>query len=1089
MRKKQRNRALLKQFVENAPAPIAMFDRDMRYIMTSRRFLSDYKLENQDLIGRSHYDVFPEIPECWKEIHQRCLAGATQSCEEDLFPRADGETDRIRWQIQPWYEASGEIGGVILFPEDITERKQMEEAVRRSETSLRTTFEQAAVGIAHVSPGGRFIRVNQKLCAILGCAREELLGKTFQELVHSGTSISIIEDTSGRKRIEKELLESEARFRSLFQNNHAVMLVIDPADGAIMDANPAACAYYGWSKETLTRMNISDINILTPAQIQEEMNLARTNRRNHFEFRHRLADGTEHDVEVYSGPIGIGDRDSLYSVIFDISERKAAALALQESEARYRNLLEVAPIGIAVHQDGKIVFTNPVGLRILGAKSDDQLIGKPIAEIIHPDGLEKARDRIQRMMAGETGLYPVEDRYIKLDGIPIDVEVMASPLTYNGRPAVQVIVSDITERKLAADKLREERNKFAKIVAVSPGAICMFSRKPDGSAFFPYASPAIEEVYGLAPEQLAQDATDVRKRIHAQDLPRVRDQIIESARSLSPWNSEFRYNHPKKGAVWIESRFMPSRQADGGTVWYGFVLDVTDRQRADTQILLSNRVWLNTFNAISDTVCVISGKHEFLKINAAGCLALGLPEEQIIGRKCYELFHGTNAPMCGCPCEESIKTRKPCSSEHEENGRFYELGAWPVLDAAGNIESITHIVRDITIRKQQEIEQEKLRSQFIQAQKMESVGRLAGGVAHDYNNILSVILGYAELALNKVKPEDPLHGDLKEIYNAAGRSRDITRQLLAFARKETIAPEVLDLNAAIEGMLKIMRRLVGEDIHLVWLPGNELWPVSMDPTQIDQMLANLCVNARDAITDVGKIIIATETMTFDAAYCADHTGFSPGDFVTLAVSDDGCGMDRETSEKIFEPFFTTKGVGKGTGLGLAMVYGIVKQNDGFINVYSEPGQGTTFRIYLPRHAGDAAEQKASCAAEPPCGRGETVLIVEDDGSILKLAKTMLERLGYRVMEARSPGLAIDLAKQHAGQIHLLITDVVMPEMNGRDLADQLHTLYPELKILFMSGYTADVIAHRGVLDAGVNFIQKPFSNKDLAIKVHKALMP
>jgi two-component system, cell cycle sensor histidine kinase and response regulator CckA len=867
----ERNKKLLSQFIENTPAPIAMLDREMKYLMTSHRFLTDYHLKFQDLIGRSHYEVFPEIPEKLKEIHRRCLAGAVERSTEDPFPRQDGSLDWVRWEVHPWYEVNGEIGGIILFSEVITERKKLEETLR----------------------------------------------------------------------------ENEQRFRSLFQNNHAVMLIINPEDGAIIDANPAACSYYGYSKESLLSMNIGDINTLSSSQIRDEMNQAQANRRNRFEFRHRLASGEVRDVEVYSGPIQINQQNSLYSLVFDITERR----------------------------------------------------------------------------------------------------------------------------------------------------------------------------------------------------------------------------------------------------------------QAEESIRKSNRIWNNTFNAISDSICVISGAHDFLKINAAGCKALGLSENEIIGRKCYELVHGTTAPIKDCPCDLTMKTRSPSIWEHQERGRFYELGAWPVLDAAGNIESVTHIVRDITGRKKQEIEykqlidgmndtvyvidfdakfmdvndaavktleysrsellamgpadidpffssdeigkliegkqsderkvfetqhktkhgkiipveisasgvtyqgklamlciarditerkraekeQEKLQAQFIQAQKMESVGRLAGGVAHDYNNILGVIIGYTELALEKLSPEDSLYEDLKQIYAAAGHSRDITRQLLAFARKETIAPEVLDLNSTVESMLKILRRLIGEDINLEWLPGSGLWPVLMDPTQIDQMLANLCVNARDAIVSNGKIIIETNKATFDQAFCDSHAGSLPGDFVMLAVSDDGSGMDRKTLNNIFEPFFTTKGVGKGTGLGLATVYGIVKQNNGYIDVYSEPGQGSVFKIYLPRHIAPIAEIRQQAAETVPGGKGETLLVVEDDIAILRLVEKILKHRNYNVLSAQTPCEALQLAEAHSEKIDLLITDVVMPEMSGRELAAQLQQICPGLRCLYMSGYTADVIAHRGVLDKDIQFIQKPFSVESLAGKVRAAL--
>ena len=371
---------------------------------------------------------------------------------------------------------------------------------------------------------------------------------------------------------------------------------------------------------------------------------------------------------------------------------------------------------------------------------------------------------------------------------------------------------------------------------------------------------------------------------------------------------------------------------------------------------------------------------------------------------------------------------------------------------------------------------------------MESVGRLAGGVAHDFNNMLGVILGHAELALMKIAPEESMYLNLKEIEKAAQRSADLTRQLLAFARKQTVAPKILDLNEIIDGILKMLWRLIGEDIDLTWIPGIDIWPVKIDPTQIDQILANLCVNARDAIHGVGKVTLETRNITFDETYCANHAGFIPGNFVMLSISDNGIGMDKETLANIFEPFFTTKEMGKGTGLGLAMVYGIVKQNLGFINVYSEPGKGTTFRIYFPGLAGLAAEATMNSAETVvPSGGTETILLVEDEPLILELSITILEQLGYTVLATGSPVEAIRLAHEYSGKIHLLMTDVVMPEMNGRDLASELYSIYPSIRILFMSGYTANVIAHHGILDAGVFFLQKPFSMLDLSIKVREAL--
>lgn len=629
----QKNQQVLQLFIEHAPAAIAMFDTNMRYIAVSRRFLTDYGIEGRDIIGKSHYDVFPELSERVKEAHKRCLAGATERCEEDPFQRANGKLEWIRWEVRQWFDKAGQVGGIILFSEVVTQQVEAAEIIK----------------------------------------------------------------------------ESEAKFRDLFQKHAAVKLIIDPDDGSIIDANEAAENFYGWSGEQLRQMRIQDINTLPAEKVKEEIEKVKKRQRIHFEFRHRLADGSIKDVAIYSSKITIRGKDMLHSIIHDISESK----------------------------------------------------------------------RIEK-------------------------------------------------------------------------------------------------------------------------------------------------------------------------------------------------------------------------------------------------------------------------------------------------------------------EQERLREQLAQAQKMESVGQLAGGVAHDYNNMLGVITGYSELVMEKLPPEDPLRKDMKEIIEAARRSADITRQLLAFARKQTINPVMLDLNEVIENTLKMLRRLIGEDIELIWIPG-KVWTTKNDTSQIDQILANLCINARDAIKGVGKISIETSSITLDEEYCAGHAGFIPGDFAMIAVSDNGCGIGEDILNRIFEPFFTTKELGQGTGLGLSSVYGIVKQNNGFINVYSEPGKGTTFKVYLPRYCSESGEVVSSNTTAPPEGRGQTVLIVEDEDSIRRLGVRMLEKMGYRVFSASAPPEAIHLVEQEANKIDLLLTDVVMPEMNGRDLANRLQEIDPNIKILFMSGYTNNVIVRRGVLDDGINFISKPFSQKELAVKVHEVL--
>lgn len=398
---------------------------------------------------------------------------------------------------------------------------------------------------------------------------------------------------------------------------------------------------------------------------------------------------------------------------------------------------------------------------------------------------------------------------------------------------------------------------------------------------------------------------------------------------------------------------------------------------------------------------------------------------------------------------------------------------------------IVAVVRDITARKKADQKRYELEQQLAQAQKMDSVGRLAGGVAHDFNNMLQAIIGNADLALEMVPPDSPLREFLDEISKSAHRSADLTRQLLAFARKQTIQPVIMNMNDTVAGILKMLRRLIGENIELVWKPGPNLWTVLMDPSQVDQLLANLSVNSRDSIESNGRITLETSNVTFDSTYASLHPECLPGDYVMLAVSDTGCGMDSATRRHLFEPFFTTKEVGKGTGLGLATVFGIVKQNKGLINVYSEPGHGTVFKIYLPRTQG-STEKPVSVTPVAPRGN-ETLLLVEDEEQVLTLSRRILEQHGYQVLYASTPEAALALALSYAGPIHLLVTDVVMPHLNGKGLYEKLLRSRQDLKCLFMSGYTSDVIADQGVLPGGVFFLQKPFTTQTLTEKVREVI--
>jgi PAS domain S-box-containing protein len=475
-------------------------------------------------------------------------------------------------------------------------------------------------------------------------------------------------------------------------------------------------------------------------------------------------------------------------------------------------------------------------------------------------------------------------------------------------------------------------------------------------------------------------------------------------------------------------------------------------------------------------VFALDQKGIFTLSTGKGLDALGLERNQLLGVSAFE--HYRDAPQILEPLRRALAGETFVASA-DVAGRSYETWYSPRVDANGTVTGVLGVATDLTERRQ-------LEEQLRQSQKLESVGLLAGGIAHDFNNMLTAITGYADLVMDDLPPGDRRRDDVAEIGRAAQKAALLTSQLLAFSRKQILRPEALNLNDAVIDVSRMLRRVIGEDIALVTSMGEGLGLVNADPGQVAQVLMNLAVNARDAMPNGGTLTIETATVDLDDGYARRHESVRPGPFVMLAVSDTGTGMPPEVRERIFEPFFTTKGIGKGTGMGLATVYGIVKQSGGHVWVYSEVGHGSTFKVYLPRIV-QGASDRAAFQDEPPVARGEeTVLLVEDEELVRRLARRALEACGYTVIEASDASQALAFS-EGAAPIDIVVTDVIMPRMSGRELVQQLSTARPGLRILYMSGYTDNAIAHRGILDGGTHFIQKPFTMRALARKVRDVL--
>jgi PAS domain S-box-containing protein len=664
-------------------------------------------------------------------------------------------------------------------------------------------------------------------------------------------------------------------------------------------------------------------------------------------------------------------------------------------------------------------------------------------------------------------------------------EIAAKALKVNGEPGVQVWVKDITKEKLAREALAKSEATMQGILEAAPIGICVMRDRR-----YLRANRYLCEAFGYPEKSILGKTTRM---------------LYESDEEYERVGKELYYDIAKKGIASTETRLKRSdgvfrhclitaapiyrdNPNEGAVV---IVQDITESKLAEEALRESEERFRHTFYTSPDAITLGRLREAvFVDVNEGFTKLTGYERDEVIGRTAFELNIWADpkdrekmvaelTQKGFCDNMEALFRRKDGSlGVGLLSGKIINLGGIPHTIA---------VTRDISEIKRVEEERKRLEAQLLQAQKMESVGRLAGGVAHDFNNMLGVILGRAELALASLSPTDPIRKDILDIQSAAKRSAELTRQLLAFARRQTAEPRVLDINDTIQGMLGMLRRLIGEDIELAWIPGDGVWPVRIDPAQVDQILANLVVNARDAISDVGRITIESENCILGEQYCHDRPYVAPGRYVLITVTDSGCGMTKDVMDRIFEPFFTTKEVGKGTGLGLATVYGIVKQNEGYINVYSEVGRGTSFKIYLPAYLEKAYDTPNAREDIGPSGGQETILLVEDEPMLLDIERNMLERLGYKVLTALGPVKALEILNCHEAQIDLLITDVVMPEMNGRDLWEKASALRPSMKCLFTSGYTANVVARHGVLKEGVNFIQKPMTISELDKKIRKAL--
>ncbi|MBN1295001.1 MAG: PAS domain S-box protein, partial [Candidatus Latescibacteria bacterium] len=783
---------------------------------------------------------------------------------------------------------------------------------------------------------------------------------------------------------------------------------------------------------------------------------------------------SSHTVENFSGDT----RNTLESVsaqVGNVIGRLQVEEALAESEKRYRTLIESSPVAIHIISEGKIVYINSKGVETLGGSSPEDFVGKESINFTHADYHQIGRERRDALYRGEK-VDSIEQKFLRLDGEARDVEVSSSCIEYKGKPAIQVVYNDITERKLGETALRKSEEKFRTVIDASKDAMISINDKGLINIF----NPAAEKIFGLGRKEMIGQPLD--RLIPEEYRENHREYLMNYFSKGKPDNAldktieltALRNN----GMIFPIDLSLSKGELGNESFVLAVIRDITERKQIEGKLANQSRA----IEASMDGIAVLDKHRTYKYVNKAHAKIFGYDDtKEIIGKTC-DFLHQE---------EESIRLineilpvlNEKGSWRGEIIGKKKDKSSVPLEVSLTIVEGndIICIVRDITERK-------KLEEQFFQAQKMESVGRLAGGVAHDFNNLLSVIGGNAEIALENMQPNSIGLDELKEIKIAADRAANLTRQLLTFSRRQIIKPQIINLNAVLVEMNKMHERLIGEDIELVLIPGEKLWHVKVDMGQIEQLISNLVVNARDAMPVGGKLIIETKNVKVDSGYFQKPFEFVSGRYVMISVTDTGIGMADELKSHIFEPFFTTKEKGRGTGLGLATCYGIIKQNNGHIWVYSEPGKGTTFKVYFPKAKGVTSfvleEKKLS---ESPRGT-ETILVVEDESSLRVMIHKVLSDKGYTILQAENGEAALKIVQQQIAQpIDLLLTDVVMPRMGGKELSDIMLQNFENLKVIYISGYTDDAIVRNSILKEGVNFLQKPFSPGMLVEKVREVL--
>lgn len=1050
----RRSEARFKELSDFLPEPVFETDRNRKIVFANRAFTELFGVESIRLnTGLDLLDFFSkEDRERAAERLDRVLEGKDLEPERFDVKAASGADVPVLLSVSPIIHES-EVVGVRGVLTDLTEITAAHEAAAAGENKYRFIFESSADEFYLLDERGIFLQVNEAGCERLGFAREEMIGQSLNMILSPEHKIKTEE------RVKAILLRKDVTFESVHVRKDGTQIPVEVRSrAALFDGKPVLLSVARdlterkKAEDAIARRN-RQLRILSAASMKVNALL------NADEILRTL---------VMSGIELIGAKAGTVGLI------ENGVLTFKEycEEGKFREINAAFSPGEGI--PGEVWLSKHPKIVVDCETSDS-----PAVMGRGESGVYNLVDVPILNRTGEVlGVFAVHNSEGKRPFSEEDVEMLES-LASSAAVALEnaKLIADITRADAA---IRESEEKFRTLVESS--LVGVYIVQDDR---FVYANPAMAKIYGYTPEEFLA-IESVRETVAPDDRERVDGYIRQRIYGEIP-SVKYDYNAIRKDGSIVRVEALGSKTIYAG--WpaiIGTAEDVTQRKIAEEMLRRSEERYRHLFEDSLDTIYVTTPSGKFIDINTAGVTLLGYDskEELLSLESVSELYEdpGERESAKALLEKHGFIKDNPITLKRKDGGRIIVHDSSTVIrDADGKIAAYRGILKDVTEKKM-------LEEQLLQSQKLESLGQLTSGIAHDFNNVLGGIIGFAELALGKVSDDHPVNSYLTRIYGLADRAAKITKQLLAFSRRQILMPRDVDLNSLIEEMLELLRRLLGERIQIRFAPGRSLSTVKVDPSQFEQVLLNLAVNAGDAMKQVGTLTIETANVFLDEAYCRKHAGVKPGEYVMTSVSDTGMGIEPSVMERIFEPFFTTKEIGKGTGLGLSVVHGIVRQHGGTINVYSEVGKGSTFTVYFPALKGVAvspADQQNEVRELE--GGTETILLVEDNDEMREFMSTLLIENGYEVLAAHEGEEGVRIFEQNASKIALVITDIVMPKMTGRELRDAIRAKFSHSKFLFISGYADSVVHHGFILDEKVDFLQKPFNAFDFTRRAREII--